>query len=81
MLILEDLRMDYTPYYIHYYHLLKALHQDYSDKPKLIENITKKIEDKLHDKVKDLHEEIVKRYMIDSESTLHSWISHYLNDP
>jgi hypothetical protein len=25
LLVLEDLRMDYTPYYIHYYHLLKAL--------------------------------------------------------
>ena len=26
MMLLEDLRMEYTPYYIHYYHSLCAVH-------------------------------------------------------
>ena len=31
--ILEDLQMEYTPYYTHYYHLLTALQQEYRGKP------------------------------------------------
>jgi hypothetical protein len=36
MMLLEDLRMEYTPYYIHYYHSLCAVHQDYGDRPRLV---------------------------------------------
>ena len=36
LMLLEDMRMEYTPYYIHYYHSLTAVHQDYLDRPKLI---------------------------------------------
>ena len=35
-MLLEDLRMEYTPYYIHYYHALCAVHQDYGDRPRLV---------------------------------------------
>lgn len=31
--ILEDMRIQYTPYYIHYYHMMTALEQEYRDKP------------------------------------------------
>ena len=36
LMLLEDLRMEYTPYYIHYYHSLCAVHQDYGDRPRLV---------------------------------------------
>jgi len=36
LLVLEDLRIDYTPYYIHYYHSLKAIQNEYRTRPKLI---------------------------------------------
>lgn len=36
LLLLEDLRMEYTPYYIHYYHSLTAVYQDYGDRPRLV---------------------------------------------
>jgi hypothetical protein len=35
LMLLEDIRMEYTPYYIHYYHSLVAVHLDYGDRPKL----------------------------------------------
>ena len=31
--ILEDLRIEYTPYYTHFYHMLVALASEYEDKP------------------------------------------------
>lgn len=37
LMLLEDLRMEYTPYYIHYYHSLTAVVQDYGDRPKLMQ--------------------------------------------
>ena len=35
LVILEDLQMEYTPYYTHYYHLLQALEEEYGNKPVL----------------------------------------------
>jgi len=55
MIILEDLRIEYTPYYIHYYHLLTTLQHDYADKPKFIENLRLKIQDKLQSKLKEVN--------------------------
>ena len=37
LMLLEDLRMEYTPYYIHYYHSLTAVQQDYGDRPRLVQ--------------------------------------------
>ena len=73
--------MEYTPYYIHYYHLMAALKNDYSNKPKMIEHLTKKIQDKLSLKLKEVHEDIRKKYMLESDQFLHDWISHFLDDP
>lgn len=37
--ILEDLRIEYTPYYTHYYHMLVTLQKEYSDKPILCKKL------------------------------------------
>ena len=79
--ILEDLRIEYTPYYIHYYHVLTAIDQEYTDKPKIREDLRQKVHDRLDSKLKEVHADIIKRYMIDSERVLHDWIKHYLDDP
>lgn len=55
LLILEDLQLEYTPYYIHYYHSLSAIRHDYSDRPKLLAQLTKKIRERLEEKVKEVH--------------------------
>ena len=31
--ILDEMRLEYTPYYMHYYHLLTALEKEYRGKP------------------------------------------------
>lgn len=45
--ILEDLQMEYTPYYTHYYYLLAAIQQEYRGKPVLQQKLTDRIYDKL----------------------------------
>eukprot|EP00353_Schmidingerella_taraikaensis_P003266 CAMPEP_0185576820 /NCGR_PEP_ID=MMETSP0434-20130131/7668_1 /TAXON_ID=626734 ORGANISM="Favella taraikaensis, Strain Fe Narragansett Bay" /NCGR_SAMPLE_ID=MMETSP0434 /ASSEMBLY_ACC=CAM_ASM_000379 /LENGTH=113 /DNA_ID=CAMNT_0028194181 /DNA_START=46 /DNA_END=387 /DNA_ORIENTATION=+ len=50
--ILEDLQMEYTPYYTHYYHLLAALQQEYRGKPVLQQKLTDRICNKLDEKSK-----------------------------
>eukprot|EP00347_Sterkiella_histriomuscorum_P015111 403358280 len=80
LIILEDLRIEYTPYYIHYYHSLQAVNQDYHSRPKLVESLTKKIQERLALKTDEVHQSILKKYMIDSQQ-LHDWISHYIDDP
>ena len=54
-LLLEDLRMEYTPYYIHYFHALTAVYQDYSDRPKLAKQLRDKIKERLDTKCADVH--------------------------
>lgn len=80
LMLLEDLRMEYTPYYIHYYHCLTAVHDDYRDRPKLVKQLTEKIKDRLESKVKEVHAELLKKYMVDSEATLRDWIAFYMKD-
>ena len=41
--ILEDLMIDYTPFYQHYYHMLTALDKEYPGKPHLQEQLRLKI--------------------------------------
>ena len=55
MMLLEDLRMEYTPYYIHYYHSLCAVHQDYGERPRLVKQLTEKIKERLETKLSDVH--------------------------
>jgi hypothetical protein len=55
MMLLEDLRMEYTPYYIHYYHSLTAVYQDYGDRPKLAKQLKDKIKERLEMKCKEVH--------------------------
>lgn len=74
MMLLEDLRMEYTPYYIHYYHALCAVHQDYGDRPRLVKQLTDKIKERLDSKIAEVHSELLKKYMVDDEKTLHDWI-------
>jgi len=33
--ILDEMKMEYTPYYFHYYHMLTALEKEYRGKPQL----------------------------------------------
>ena len=80
MMLLEDIRMEYTPYYIHYYHSLTAVHQDYGDRPKLVKQLTDKIKERLETKCAEVHAELLKKYMIESPQTLHDWISHYVKE-
>ena len=79
-MILEDLRLEYTPYYIHYFQSLTAVHQDYSDRPRLVKQLTEKIKERLETKVKEVHAELLKKYMVESESQLHDWIMHYIKE-
>ena len=45
--ILEELQIQYTPYYIHYYHLIVALNQENRDKPAICAALKEKIAEKL----------------------------------
>ena len=79
--ILEDLQMEYTPYYTHYYHLLTALQQEYRGKPILQQKLTDKICTKLEEKTKQIQNEIVEKYMVEGESPeLAAWIAHYCDE-
>jgi hypothetical protein len=80
LLLLEDLRMEYTPYYIHYYHSLTAVHQDYGDRPRLVRQLKDKIRERLEAKCSEVHGELLKKYMVESQEKLHDWISHYMKD-
>jgi hypothetical protein len=76
--ILEDLRIEYTPYYTHYYHMLKALATEYAGKPILQKKLREKIQDKLESKVEEIQEQIIEKYIIEGGSEqLASWISYY----
>ena len=33
----------------------------------------------MNDKVAEVHSEILKKYMIEDEQLLHTWITHYIN--
>ena len=78
LLLLEDLRMEYTPYYIHYFHALTAVYQDYSDRPKLAKQLRDKIKERLDAKCAEVHALLLKKYMVESPQTLHEWITHYI---
>ena len=80
LMLLEDIRMEYTPYYIHYYHSLIAVNQDYGDRPKLAKQLTDKIRERLESKCKEVHAQLLKKYMVPDEKTLHDWISHYMKE-
>ena len=54
--ILEDLQMEYTPYYTHYYHLVTALQQEYSGKPILQQKLSDRLCNKLEEKSKEIQE-------------------------
>lgn len=44
----------------------------------------KQLKDKIHErldaKCSEVHAELLKKYMIESEATLHTWISHYVKE-
>lgn len=76
--ILEDLQMEYTPYYTHYFHLLGALEQEYRGKPILQQKLRDKICAKLEDKTKEIQAAVVEKYMVEGDSAeLAAWISFY----
>jgi len=50
LLILEDMRIQYTPYYNHYYQLLCAMDQEYSSKPHMRAKMKDKIANKLEER-------------------------------
>lgn len=52
--ILEDLRIKYTPYYTHFYHMLVALESEYAEKPVLKKKLREKIQDILEKKVAEI---------------------------
>lgn len=52
--ILEDLRIEYTPYYTHFYHMLVALRSEYSEKPVLQRKLRDKIKDSLEQRVEQI---------------------------
>ena len=54
LLILEDMRIQYTPYYNHYYQLLCALDQEYSSKPNIRGKMKGKIADKLEERTLEI---------------------------
>lgn len=72
--------MEYTPYYIHYYHSLQAVHSDYGDRPRLVLELTEKIKERLDTKINEVHADLLKKYMVESETTLREWIVHYIKD-
>ena len=81
LMLLEDLRMEYTPYYIHYYHTLTAVNQDYAqDRPKLAQQLKAKIKERLDQKLKEIHGDLLKKYMVESEGQLLEWITHYMKE-
>ncbi len=45
--ILEELQIQYTPYYTHYYHLIVAMHQENMDRPAICAALKEKIAERL----------------------------------
>lgn len=54
LLILEDMRIQYTPYYNHYYQLMCAMDQEYSSKPNMRAKMKGKIADKLEERTLEI---------------------------
>ena len=54
LVILEEMRIKYTPDYIHYYHMLLALNKEYKDKPHLRVQIKTRIETRLEEKTNQI---------------------------
>ena len=52
--ILEDMRIKYTPFYTHFYHMLIALETEYAEKPILRNKLRDKIQANLESKVVDI---------------------------
>ena len=76
--ILEDMQMEYTPYYTHYYHLLTALPTEYRNKTILQQKLREKICAKLEQKTMQIQENIVEKYLIDGGvNELATWINFY----
>ena len=78
LVILEDMQMEYTPYYTHYYHLLNALPTEYRNKTILQQKLREKICAKLEQKTILIQESIVEKYLIEGGvNQLASWINFY----
>jgi len=54
LLVLEDMRIQYTPYYNHYYQLLCAMDQEYSSKPHMRGKMKAKIAEKLEERTLEI---------------------------
>ena len=81
MAILEDMQMEYTPYYTHYFHLLTALPQEYKNKSILQQKLREKICSKLEDRTEQIQEEIVEKYMVQGGvKELAVWINFYCKE-
>lgn len=54
MIILEDMQIQYTPYYTHFYHLLTVLEQEYASKPQMHAKLKARIAEKLEDRTTEI---------------------------
>jgi len=76
--ILEDLSLQYTPFYTHYFHILTAIEQEYGQtKPILAQKLRDKVNERLDEKTTDIQNAVVEKFMVDSVETLAGWITHY----
>ena len=79
--ILEEMQMEYTPYYTHYYHLLSALPTEYRNKTILQQKLREKICAKLEQKTMQIQENIVEKYLIEGGvNELATWINFYCKE-
>jgi hypothetical protein len=62
--ILGDLKLEYTAYYVHYYHLLTAASQQYKDRPNILAKIRDVVKRRIEDKTAETNQRIVEKYAL-----------------
>ena len=78
--VLEDLHLEYQPYYVHYFHLITALQRDYGDRPQMVSRLKESIEKRLHEKTREVQHEVVVNKHLMSEKELSELIKKYISD-
>lgn len=53
--ILNDLKLEYTAYYVHYYHMLTAASQQYKDRPNILAKIRSVVTQRIEDRTEEIN--------------------------
>ena len=56
--LLDDLMIEYTPFYLHYFHMLCALDKEYPGKPNLQQELKLKIYARINDRSQQVQQQV-----------------------